>query len=308
MKPTLTFTAATDTGGAGTDHYNVYRDGALLGTALTTSYTETSASYPDGAYSYAVSAVDKAGNEGPQTTPKVVVYDTTAPVAPATPTTSAPVTKVKPAISWTATTDPGGSGVASYTVYRDGVQIAAAALGHELPGHGARRPTARTRTRSAPTTRPATPPAITATVSVTYDTVAPPVPVSLNGTTPTGSSPALTWTSGGPDTLSGFDHYEILRSGATIGTQHQPGVHAQRRVVRQQRLHRQGHRPRGQRLGRVRVEDDRLRQHAAGPADQPRRHQPDEPAGADVDGADRRVRASTTTRSTATASRSARRR
>ena len=33
VKPTLTFTAATDTGGAGTDHYNVYRDGVLLGAA-----------------------------------------------------------------------------------------------------------------------------------------------------------------------------------------------------------------------------------------------------------------------------------
>ena len=31
VKPTLTFTAATDTGGSGTDHYNVYRDGVLLG-------------------------------------------------------------------------------------------------------------------------------------------------------------------------------------------------------------------------------------------------------------------------------------
>ena len=46
VKPTLTFTAASDTGGSGTDHYNVYRDGALLGVALTTSYTETSTDVP----------------------------------------------------------------------------------------------------------------------------------------------------------------------------------------------------------------------------------------------------------------------
>src|SRR6185436_1964225 len=39
VKPTLTYTAASDTGGAGTDHYDVYRDGVLLGTSLTTSYT-----------------------------------------------------------------------------------------------------------------------------------------------------------------------------------------------------------------------------------------------------------------------------
>ena len=139
VKPTLTFTAATDTGGSGTDHYNVYRDDVLLGIALTTSYTETSTTYPDGAYSYAVSAVDKAGNEGPETTPKVVVYDTTAPIAPATPTTSAPVTKVKPAISWTATTDPGGSGVASYHRVPRRRADRRRGGGHELPGHRARR-------------------------------------------------------------------------------------------------------------------------------------------------------------------------
>ncbi len=217
VKPTLTFTAAADTGGSGTDHYNVYRDDVLLGVALTTSYTETSPTYPDGSYSYTVSAVDKAGNEGPETTPKVVVYDTTAPIAPATPTTSAPVTKVKPAISWTATTDPGGSGVASYTVYRDGVQIAAAAVGTSyqdtaLAANGTYAYAIRANDAAGNAST------ITATVSVTYDTVAPPVPVSLTGTTPTGSNPALTWTSGGPDALSGFDHYEILRAGANIGT------------------------------------------------------------------------------------------
>jgi fibronectin type 3 domain-containing protein len=217
VKPTLTFAAATDTGGAGTDHYNVYRDGALLGAALTTSYTETSTTYPDDSYAYAVSAVDKAGNEGPQTTPKVVVYDTAAPIDPATPTTSAPVTKVKPAISWTATTDPGGSGVTSYTVYRDGAQIAAAAVGTSyqdtaLAANGTYAYAIRANDAAGNAS------GITATVSVTYDTVAPPVPVSLSGTTPTGSNPALTWTPGGPDALSGFDHYEVLRSGATIGT------------------------------------------------------------------------------------------
>ncbi len=123
-----------------------------------------------------MSAVDKAGNEGPQTTPKVVVYDTTAPIAPATPTTSAPVTKVKPAISWTATTDPGGSGVASYTVYRDGVQIAAAAVGTSyqdtaLAANGTYAYAIRANDAAGNAST------MTATVSVTYDTVAPPVPV-----------------------------------------------------------------------------------------------------------------------------------
>ena len=134
---------------------------------------------------------------------------------------------------------------------------------------------------------------MTATASVTYDTVAPPVPVSLNGTTPTGSNPALTWTSGGPDTLSGFDHYEIQRAGATIGTSTSPafthtGASSGSNVYTVKAVDAAGNV-----LGPVRVEVDRLRQRPARPADQPRGRQPDElpalswTAPADVSGIDR---------------------
>ena len=36
--------------------------------------------------------------------------------------------------------------------------------------------------------------------------------------TPTGSLPNLTWTSGGADLLSGFDHYIVYRDGVAVGT------------------------------------------------------------------------------------------
>ena len=87
---------------------------------------------------------------------------------------------MKPAISWTHTTDPGGSGVASYAVYRDGVQIAAAAVGTSyqdtaLAANGTYAYAIRANDAAGNAS------GITATVSVTYDTVAPPVPVGLIG-------------------------------------------------------------------------------------------------------------------------------
>jgi large repetitive protein len=217
VKPTLTWTASADTGGAGLDYYEVFRDSVLIGTAYTTSYTETSVSYPDGSYSYTARAVDKAGNAGAQTTPKVVLYDTTVPVTPSAPTAVTAITKLKPAISWTPTTDPGGSGVASSTIYRAGVQIAAAATGTSyqdtaLATNGSYTYTLRANDAAGNPSAPST------GVTIIYDTVAPPVPITLSGPSPTGLKPTLTWASAGPDTLAGFSHYEVLRGGVVIGT------------------------------------------------------------------------------------------
>jgi hypothetical protein len=63
---TLTWSASTDTGGAGLQGYRVYRDGALLSslapiTAITYADTTLAANAP---YTYEVRAVDNVGNEG----------------------------------------------------------------------------------------------------------------------------------------------------------------------------------------------------------------------------------------------------
>ncbi len=51
-----------------------------------------------------------------------------------------------------------------------------------------------------------------------YDTGVPPTPTALSATTPTNPKPVLTWQSGGADNLSGFDHYNVYRTGTLIGT------------------------------------------------------------------------------------------
>lgn len=58
---TLAWSASTDTGGSGLAGYNVYRNGTLVGSPTTASYTD-SALQPDTAYTYTVRARDNAGN------------------------------------------------------------------------------------------------------------------------------------------------------------------------------------------------------------------------------------------------------
>ncbi|MEX0585956.1 MAG: DNRLRE domain-containing protein, partial [Pirellulales bacterium] len=69
----LTWNPATDAE-SGIDHYKIYRDGALLGTSLTTSFTDATAT-PGFVYSYTVSAVNGELLEGAASTPVVHSID-----------------------------------------------------------------------------------------------------------------------------------------------------------------------------------------------------------------------------------------
>lgn len=75
----LTWPPSTDD--VGVAGYRVYRDGTLLGTTTSASYSDASAS-PGTTYSYTVSAYDAAGNASPQSAPATV----TTPVPPSTRT------------------------------------------------------------------------------------------------------------------------------------------------------------------------------------------------------------------------------
>jgi chitodextrinase len=58
----LSWGASSDTGGSGLKGYNIYRNGSYLKQALTTSTSDTGLAAST-VYSYAVSAIDNAGNE-----------------------------------------------------------------------------------------------------------------------------------------------------------------------------------------------------------------------------------------------------
>jgi hypothetical protein len=106
--------------GADVAGYDVYRGGQRVATDLAAAIFGDSLTQ-DGAYAYTVSAVDRAGNESPQSAPVAVIYDRTPPSAPASLTaTASPSGAVT--LAWSAGTDPtaGGvsSGVAAYQVSR----------------------------------------------------------------------------------------------------------------------------------------------------------------------------------------------
>jgi YD repeat-containing protein len=120
----LIWTASTDN--VGVSGYRIRRGGTQIGTSATTAYTDTTVSGST-AYSYTVSAYDAAGNASAQSSPANVTTPDTIP--PSTPSglsaTAASATQVN--LTWNASSDTGGSGLAGYRIYRNGAHISSTA-------------------------------------------------------------------------------------------------------------------------------------------------------------------------------------
>lgn len=133
----LSWTASTDSGSSGLAGYNIYRNGTKINASLVTgtSYGDSTVSV-NTTYTYTIEAMDGAGNTSSKasttpvsvTTPSGTVTDTTPPsvptsvsasTSPATITTGTSIT-----VTWTASTDSGGSGLAGYKLYRNGALVA----------------------------------------------------------------------------------------------------------------------------------------------------------------------------------------
>ncbi len=208
-RPTLVWGPSTDAG-SGLGGYRVYRDGTRVATVSSTVYNEPSAP-ADGVHSYTVTAVDRAGNVSAAGAPATIVVDATAPSVPVQPAvvSSGP----RPSLAWSASADA-GSGVASYLVYRDGVQVAAVsgpafAESADLPEGSYSYAVAAVDGAGnvSATSFPAT-----AVIDVTAPSVpaAPVVAVS-------GAGPSLTWAASA-DAVSGVAGYVVDRDGVEIAT------------------------------------------------------------------------------------------
>ena len=82
-RPALSWTASTDpAGGSGLAGYRVYRDGTLIATTTSITYTDSDSAVVPGTYVYSVVAFDGAGNTTPSAQ-KTVVVDTTRRRPPA---------------------------------------------------------------------------------------------------------------------------------------------------------------------------------------------------------------------------------
>jgi trimeric autotransporter adhesin len=104
-------------------HYDVIRDGVVVGTPSTPSYIDNSV-VPSTTYSYTVDARDAAGNvsgvAGPLTVTTTDGVDSTPPSTPANLTVTS-VGATNAALSWQPSTDD--IGVAYYVVTRNGVDV-----------------------------------------------------------------------------------------------------------------------------------------------------------------------------------------
>ncbi|HEY5758931.1 MAG TPA: fibronectin type III domain-containing protein, partial [Steroidobacter sp.] len=116
----LSWTASTDN--VAVTGYRVYRNSVHIASPSSNSYTDNSTSGTT-TYAYRVSARDAAGNESAQSSPvNVTTPDTLAPTTPtlqsATASNGSTVN-----LAWSQSTDPGGSGIAGYRIYRNGSHI-----------------------------------------------------------------------------------------------------------------------------------------------------------------------------------------
>ncbi len=206
-KVDLTWTANTE---PDLDHYNVYRDGVLVGTSTTASFSDIGL-VAKTTYTYEVSAVDVSGNEGQKSTPATVTTPDLTPPAQVTGLTANAVGETQVDLTWSANTEPD---LDHYNIYRDGVLVGTSTT-TSFSDTGLVAKTTYTYEVSAVDTvgnegQKSVP------VSVTTPDLTPPAQViGLSATAVSPSQIDLTWTA---NTEPDLAHYNVYRDGVLVGT------------------------------------------------------------------------------------------
>jgi len=225
---TLNWTASTEVGGPGVAAYYITRTNGTSTTKFTVNsptltYADTTVS-ANTTYSYTIQAVDTvaalSGISLPisVTTPKPP--DTTAPSIPVVTTSNVLYNSVT--IKWTASTDnTGGSGLASYTLYRNGTVLASFNSSTLTYLDNTVSPSTAYSYSVTATDNAGITSAKSSASNVTTPAkpiVLPTAPANLTGSAPTATSVSLTWNPstdvGGP----GLVGYYILRTTSGIST------------------------------------------------------------------------------------------
>jgi chitodextrinase len=210
----LSWTASTDN--VGVVGYNVYRNGALVGTTTTNSYQDTGLTAST-SYSYTVAAYDAAGNiSALSNQATVTIADTTPPTVPTNLTALATLpTQVN--LSWTASTD--NVGVVGYYVYRNGTQLATVTTGSSFNDATVVPSTTYSYTVAAYDAAgnvSAQTASVNVTTPATVDTTPPSTPTNLSVTVASSSQINLSWTASTDNV--GVVGYYVYRNGGMVGT------------------------------------------------------------------------------------------
>jgi chitodextrinase len=221
----LAWAASTDNGGtlAG---YNILRNGdniASVGSTIT-SYSDKTVS-ANTTYSYVIQAVDSSNPTDTASSTAVNVTTPKPTPSPQAPTalkaTATAYNKVS--LSWAASTDPGGPGVAGYYIIRNGVTITqvSGASTTTYPDNSVLANTTYSYTIEAFDSN--TPPdvslpstAVNVTTPNAPDTQPPTTPTNLKATASSSTQINLTWTASTDNT--GVKGYTIYRNGTEHAT------------------------------------------------------------------------------------------
>jgi fibronectin type 3 domain-containing protein len=215
----LTWSASVDSGpnASGVTKYNVLRNGVVVAQPTGTSYTDTTAT-ANTAYSYTVQAVDGAGNVSASSNTTTVTTppapDSTPPTTP-TGLTATATSASQVNLTWKASTDSGGSGIAGYNVYRGSTKLNSTPITATSYGDG---------TVTAGSTysytveavdgagnKSAQSSAATATTPAAPDTTDPSTPTNLQAKAVSVSEVDLNWNASTDSGGSGLAGYNIYR-------------------------------------------------------------------------------------------------
>jgi chitodextrinase len=208
----LAWNASTDD--VGTTGYKIYRNGILIASPASTSYTDTGLTVST-SYSYTVSARDGAGNTSAQSAPFVTNSsdDTTAPSVPANVHTTT-VLDTSISIAWNASTDDVGT--TGYKIYRNGTLVGTS-VGNSFTDTGLQPVTDYTYViKSYDAANNVSNGSLALDTQTAYDTTAPSVPANLASPHQTDTSIDLTWDVATDNVaVAGYDLY---RDGVLITT------------------------------------------------------------------------------------------
>ncbi|MDB5175229.1 MAG: fibronectin type domain protein [Candidatus Saccharibacteria bacterium] len=194
--------------------YKLYRDGTLIASPTTTSFTDTVLT-PVTEYAYTIKAVDAAGNVSntSATFRGTTAYDTTNPSVPAN-LTSTGQTDTTITLSWDAATD--NVGVSGYDLYR-GSTLITTTLSTSFTDSGlsvATSYTYKVRAHDASSNNSAQ--SAPYTIATLPDAVAPSVPTGLALSVITNGSITLDWDAATDDVA--VTKYRLYRDGVAIYT------------------------------------------------------------------------------------------
>jgi chitodextrinase len=206
----LSWTASTDD--AGISSYEIFRNGAEIGSSPNTTYIDSGLSASI-TYTYTVKAEDTNGYiSDASSTLDVTTPDTTPPTAPADLTCSSK-TGTTVTLTWTASTD--NVGVSGYDIYRDGIEIGYTS-NMTYTDSGLSEATTYTYTIQAEDTAANLSDASNALNVMTSDTTPPTAPTEVTCTSNTETTVTLTWTASTDNV--GVTSYDIYRNGSKVGS------------------------------------------------------------------------------------------